>query len=161
MLSGGVIRFVADPNQDNGAIGANLGVPKAKLTPDGNVLVFKSSKPLTSDAVASSCAAGDNNLIPHPCVELYRYDDRDGSLECLSCLHGGTTTGELGNGYVSTNNIGFDLSVDGDTAVFTTTQALLPARQRHRRHLRVARRRRAPDHRRRHQVPRPVTPCTP
>lgn len=116
-LSGGEIRFVAGE-------GAQLGLehdePKALLSPDGNVLVFLSelgAENLTADPLPAQCA--DTGEEAKPCQELYRYDDRDGSLECISCRHDGETT-------FSVQPFGFRMSADGRTVAFVTPEALLP-----------------------------------
>ena len=114
VLSGGTIRFVAvrhiTESTDRGFLS------QAELSSDGNTLVFKAlpAANLTADAV--QCGSG--------CEELYRYDDRDGSLECISCVHGGTTAhGITGGGIGGTE---FQMSADGSTVAFLTDQALVP-----------------------------------
>lgn len=121
VLSGGSLRFVTDPNDPN----LLSGPGQMEMSGDGNIVVFSSSAQLTADRIASSCVNA-NDKAPHPCNELYRYDDHDGSLECVSCLHDGTTTGEV---FTENNNGGqpFRISRDGSTVAFTTAQALMPA----------------------------------
>jgi hypothetical protein len=112
VLSGGETRFVADTNNGEGA---PLG--EAQLSADGRALVFraKANPGLTADPVASPCAArGEADA----CAEIYRYDDRDGSLECISCRRGGLTS------HAATEA---QLSSDGSTVVFTTEEALVGA----------------------------------
>lgn len=120
VVSGGALRFVADPNEEG--VLSNPG--QMEMSSDGNILVFLSSTRLTADNVGSSCT---NTTIkePHPCRELYRYDDRDGSIECLSCPHGETTDADV---FSESSNGGeaFRVSRDGSTIAFTTAQALLP-----------------------------------
>jgi hypothetical protein len=117
VLHSGTVRFIAQV----GPIGQETSAGGTKLTPDGQVLLFESSRPLSADAIAA-------------CTELYRYDAGDGSIECVSCLKGGLTSHGVGNGFTGTasseanlNDVRFDLTDDGDTILFTTTQALLPA----------------------------------
>lgn len=121
VVSGGKLRFVADP--DETSVLSSPG--QMEMSNDGNVLAFLSSAVLTADRTGSSCT---NTTIkePHPCRELYRYDDRDGSLECVSCKHGAVTNGDV---FTESNNggVAFRISSDGSTIAFTTPQSLLPA----------------------------------
>jgi hypothetical protein len=119
-VSGGALRFVADPNEES----ILAGPGQMEMSSDGNVLVFLASARLTADSIGSSCT-NTTFKEPHRCRELYRYDDRDGSLECLSCLHGGTTNADV---FTESSNGGdaFRISRDGSTIAFTTAQALLP-----------------------------------
>lgn len=121
-LSGGEIHFV-------GAIDAGVfsdDTRRPALSADGNVLLFveKGAAGLTADAVASECGLLFNASILGPCTELYRYDDRDHSIECLSCDHDGTTTHTVGTPVFG--NFDFRLSGDGSTAGFATAEVLLP-----------------------------------
>jgi hypothetical protein len=75
------------------------------------IFAAEPSSTLTADAVA--IGAGEK--------ELYRYDDTDGSLECVSCLHDGVTVHPSGEGFVP-----FQLSPDGSMIAFETEEALLP-----------------------------------
>jgi hypothetical protein len=91
------------------------------MSGDGTVLVFLSHAKLTADDIASSCAnPGENGT--HLCNELYRYDDRDGSLECVSCVHGGVTTQDAFN---EGGLLAFRVSRDGGTVAFTTAEPLV------------------------------------
>jgi hypothetical protein len=120
-LSGGEIRFVAQ-----GAV--DLTRPEQiALSADGTTVLFRAfaDRSLTADAVASECPfPGSESL--GACSELYRYDDRDGSLECLSCLHGGETTRSLGSPSFN-GAIDFKISADGETVAFVTSEALVRA----------------------------------
>ena len=115
VLSAGEVRFVASPVRLTGS---------QLLSSDGNVLSFLSDRPLTADRIAASCADVLNKGKLVPCEELYRYDARDGSIECLSCRHDGVTSNN-----VSLSNFGpsFQASADGSTAVFTTVERLVAA----------------------------------
>jgi hypothetical protein len=110
VLSGGHLRYIG--HVDGNALKNDSGGAPG-LTGDGNVLLFPAvaSLRLTADPPSSACAAG--------CHELYRYDDRDASLECVSCLHGGLTAEPVGGRW--------RLSGDGSTAAFVTTMPLLGA----------------------------------
>ena len=55
---------------------------------------------------------------------FYRYDDRDGSLECLTCRHGALTTNNAGTN-AEAPNYDFRLSADGSTVAFATGEPLL------------------------------------
>jgi hypothetical protein len=95
------------------------------LSADGNTLTFIDRAGITTDAVAQTCrdpALGELE----PCVQLYRYDDRDESLECLSCAHGTTTTHSVGSAYVLPQPSDFKMSADGSTVAFATAEKLLP-----------------------------------
>jgi hypothetical protein len=87
---------------------------KAEVSADGNTLVFESMADprLTSDQFAPACEGA--------CFAIYRYDDHDGSLECVSCRSEGVNSraAEL-NGLSA-------MSKDGSTITFTTAEALLP-----------------------------------
>jgi len=88
----------------------------AALSHDGNVLVLQSQgeRSVTADEVATDSEG-------HKMVELYRYDDRDGSVECLSCLRGGATTRAVGDGETLA---GLQISRDGATVAFVTPEPL-------------------------------------
>jgi hypothetical protein len=120
-LSGGSLSFVADPLEY-----PTLNPDRfPKLSEDGEVLLFRANaaRSLTADRVASSCVdrlSGENG----PCVELYRYDDRDGSLECISCNQAGTTVERVGTA-LGIENIESRLSGDGSTIAFSTSEGLV------------------------------------
>lgn len=111
VLSNGSLRFVTQ------TYGHETLERQARLSPDGNVLVFESQG---ERAVAADEVATDGK--GHKLAELYRYDDRDGSVECLSCLREGTTTQGVGDGETLA---GMELSGDGSTVAFVTPEALL------------------------------------
>lgn len=122
-LSGGEIHFVADTKETEFAA---LLRKNSLLSSDGNVLLFiaRPSANLTSDAVAAEC------IDPHlnenkPCRQLYRYDDRDGGLECVSCKRPGTTTQTIGTTSLQ-EAPDFKLSGDGSTVAFASQEALVP-----------------------------------
>jgi hypothetical protein len=117
--SGGAIRYVA-PGATIGDLADSPG-HGAEITPDGNVLAFASSSP-ELDALTGSTNGGFK--------QYYRYDDRDGSLTCMSCPAGKAPTGpvppfmspdgDAGQvGYVSV------LSRDGSRFVFRSVDALV------------------------------------
>lgn len=122
VLSGGSIHYVAGPDEVQ-VLSFSEGT---QLSADGNVLLFQAapSRGLTTDAVPERCPNA-NGLNPESCDQLYRYDDRDASLECLSCDHVGETTNGFGNQNLSITSPYHQLSVDGDTAAFVTGTALL------------------------------------
>ncbi len=73
VLRAGTIRFVAG--------GGSLSQGAAQLSTDGNV---------TAVRVRRRADRRRGRRLRRP--QLYRYDDRDGSIECLSCAHGAITT---------------------------------------------------------------------
>jgi hypothetical protein len=124
-LDGKTLHFVAPVSRELSAEGT---APSPLLSGDGNVLLFESTGRLTADALAKSCPPLSSSEAEGPCRELYRYDDRDQSLECLSCVHGGTTTFNTGfpAGVAAfTFSTGYQLSRDGSTVAFGTQQALV------------------------------------
>ncbi len=114
VLSGGTIRFI-------GVLNTELLEYFSTLSSDGNILLFASggAPGLTADSVHCNESS---------CEQLYRYDDRDGSLQCLTCLAVGVTTHGLP---ISMGGGGFELSADGSTIAFTTFEGLLPADVNH------------------------------
>jgi hypothetical protein len=101
VLSGGRLRFVADVGD---------GTPlqrEPELSADGEVLLFSAAPApsLSADLVAKGASG-----------ELYRYDARDESLECVSCARDGIT---------SYTGLAAHMSADGSTVAFVTEQALL------------------------------------
>jgi hypothetical protein len=110
-LSAGVLRFVASlPPAES----SNLGLRSqgAQLSADGRVLTFPSfgTRTLTADQTGGE-------------IELYRYDDADGSLECVSCRRQGPTSAQLGERTA--------VSADGSTVAFETAEALVPGDVNH------------------------------
>lgn len=122
-LSGGQVRFIATVDQN--ALNRN-GAPQ--LSTDGNVLLFgtRAGPALSADVTAAQCIEPQKGSPLGVCQELYRYDDRDSSLECLSCEHDGITTHSFGSPH-GRNGLDAKLSGDGATAAFTTQAALLPS----------------------------------
>jgi hypothetical protein len=123
-LSGEEIRFVADTKETEFA---SMLRKDSLLSSDGNVLLFtaRPSASLTSDAVAAECPDPHEPGEINPCRQLYRYDDRDGSLECVSCNRRGTTTQTIGTTSLQAAP-DFKLSGDGSTVAFASQEALLP-----------------------------------
>jgi DNA-binding beta-propeller fold protein YncE len=113
VLSGGKVRFVAGSVRPSDSM---------SLSTNGNVLTFLSGQPLTADRTAPSCPDVLNGG-SEPCRELYRYDDRDGSIECLSCSRDALTTNSVS---LSSFGEAFKASIDGSTVAFVTAEALLP-----------------------------------
>jgi hypothetical protein len=129
VVAGGAVRFVAETRTHEGnllderaeGIGASGQVPP-RLSRDGNVLVFSSTRELTSDRLGKECVVESR---VEPCQAIYRYDDRDGSLECISCRPNGVTEANAGTGEIPDRIA--DMSADGETIAFTTRAALVPA----------------------------------
>jgi hypothetical protein len=109
-LGGGQARLVAELLGSSDAVRFLLS--EAQLSADGEVLVFAAGAGpnLSADPVAPGLE------------ELYRYDDRDQSLECVSCRRDGVTEhfvgGLIGHPWA--------MSADGGTIAFRTEEALLP-----------------------------------
>jgi hypothetical protein len=130
VLSDGTIRYVGAKGIGElglGSAGAGAGPGGAYLSADGNVLIFANGNDgqfPTADKMAGECfnPAFQN---PQTCQELYRYDDEEGSIECISCLKGGETTFTVGSSYINQDG-DFKLSRDGSTVAFATQQPLLP-----------------------------------
>jgi hypothetical protein len=117
VLSDGEIHFVGIGVD---YLGSTLAGPEALLSSDGNVLVFKGTgkgESLMADQLPEKCQEKNNHEEFIPCQELYRYDDRDGSVECLSCRHDGETSRSV---------VDFWMSADGRTVAFATPVALSP-----------------------------------
>jgi len=122
VLSGDALRFVASlPNADPNAPTFLASFASMQMSSDGNVMAFLSTERLTTDQISSSCTESFGQ--PIRCPELYRYDDRDGSIECVSCFHLGLTSAEATTGN-SDGGLTFWLSSDGSTIAFATAQAL-------------------------------------
>jgi hypothetical protein len=124
-LSGEEIHFVGDPS----VLGANAvlsGASLSQLSADGNVLTYvaPAGPGLTSDEIAAECFHPLSKTFDD-CRELYRYDDRDGSTECLSCLKGGLTTHHVGTPANINVPVDFQSSANGSTTAFITAQRLL------------------------------------
>ena len=115
VLNGGKVSFVARSVQLGGEM---------KLSADGNMLAFLSEQPLSADRIAPRCKfLGEGGETNPPCQELYLFDAREGSTECISCRQGTVTTNN-----VSLTGFGkpFQASADGSTLAFTTAEALVP-----------------------------------
>jgi len=131
LLHEGALSFVATP-EFSGADGLSEGM----VSPSGEDLLFvaKASPSLTSDAVGtpSGChhkqREEDENSgeLTGPCIELYRYEVDQHSIECLSCARGATTTYRLGSPSIN-NDSDFRISADGSTVAFATKQPLVRA----------------------------------
>jgi hypothetical protein len=129
VLSDGAIRYVADTNNSEGTLAR---INDVRLSGDGEVLLFKDDgrKPnLSADAIAAQCPDIHNGGVAASCEELYRYEDREGSIECLSCRHGAVTSNDVGTPLVLATTPSGDeaqMSDDGSTVAFATAEALLP-----------------------------------
>jgi hypothetical protein len=95
-----------------------LEANNARISADGDALVFRSPPlaRLTADAI--SCGPG--------CKQIYRYEDGEGSLDCISCARTGTTTARSGVEGPNGEKATFEISADGSTVGFVTRQALVP-----------------------------------
>lgn len=97
------------------------GTP-GQATPDGNAIVFRGD---TADLNGRS--RSDNGGT----AQYYRYDDRDGTITCISCPTDGSPATVAaaptltGDAYAATVRIRV-ISDDGSTVVFRTAAALVP-----------------------------------
>ena len=107
----GEIRYVGP----SGSVFAGLATDAAELTDGGRVLVFRSNDPqLTTDETDGT-------------PQVYRYDDLDHSVECISCLPGGMSTTEASLASSISTMDGFGTSAErGDDVVFATKEAIDP-----------------------------------
>ncbi len=120
-VSTGDLAYVGYLGEGNYFVGNN---PWSTISPDGGVVVFRSDSP-SLDALG-----GQRNGVT---VQLYRYDDRDRSLVCVSCPSDGSLPrGEVhfpsGRNEGPGANTG-PLSKDGEHVVFATPTPLAPADQ--------------------------------
>lgn len=126
VLTAGDVRFVGPVGSENPFSGEGN---QPRLSEDGDVLLFRAiaSPGLTSDMFQSKprCLFPKISRGLGTCSELYRYDDRDRSVECLSCDHADTTTHMVGTPSLGGGEFDFGLSADGGTAAFATAEALL------------------------------------
>jgi hypothetical protein len=125
VLNEGELRFVADavPVSEFGVL---AGVDRSMLSSDGEELTFiaNATRRLTSDEVAAKCI-DPVSLAIESCLELYRYDDGDTSIECLSCDRGGLTTHSVGTPFHGTTPSDFKVSANGSTVAFATAERLV------------------------------------
>ncbi len=107
-----------------GTLNASIGPETrfgAAATPDGSVLIFRSSA-ATLNPIGGSDNGGTD--------QYYRYDDDDGSLVCVSCPEDGSAPrGGVGALTAGTGNNSVPLSADGDIFSFATPTPLVGADQ--------------------------------
>ena len=107
--------WVVTPDRTKSEVGVGPGGESSRLTPDGDVLVFESRAQLT----------GYDNQ-GH--TEIYRYDDLEPGLECVSCNPDGVPATadarfqelEVAKPWVTIHN----LSADGSRVFFETAESL-------------------------------------
>lgn len=133
-LSNGILKFVATPGEEGEGCECAIsydGGGRSALSANGDILAFTSpSDPLLTaqaglpaEALPERCTNSVGNQ--RPCNQLYRYDDRTESLECVSCLAGGTTSFRIGGQATPVPNGLFGMSSDGSTMAFVTPQPLV------------------------------------
>jgi hypothetical protein len=110
----------------------------ARVSADGNAVVFSSRRPLTElPSLARACDHSGND-IPVQCPEFFRYSAASGALDCISC----NPTGErpangasIGTAFINavdpTNvlaepTLSRNLSASGDRFFFQTPDSLVP-----------------------------------
>lgn len=124
------LALVADLGSKQGALPGLLRTGNAYLSSDGGVLVFKfggtpiEHRYLTADVVAPQCPYGFYGS--DACVEAYRYDDRDGSIECISCNRFDETSSSVATPSLPVSK-DLQMSTDGSTVAFTTADGLARA----------------------------------
>lgn len=110
-----------------------LGASDTRSTPDGSVFLFQSSAPLTGfeniEESPEDCL--DNFTGGERCPQAYLYDTATESLTCVSCPPDGTGPADgyaefYEWGIISDLNPPNNLSNDGTTVVFESTEDLLP-----------------------------------
>ncbi len=109
----------ADANALNQADGLNRVINQ--LSANGEVMVFKSAAPGTTPDRSGGFD------------QFYRYDDADGSMECLTCpppgVEAAPAEGNFGGGFGAIGLLGLVptklLSADGSVFVFTSSAALV------------------------------------
>jgi hypothetical protein len=114
VLSDGAVHFVGEMDDMRTLVSG-----EASLSQDGTVLVFRApgDRTLTADEVAMGPGGQREE-------ELYLYDARDAGLECISCLHDGTTEEAVGDAEAGGLG-GLQVSSDGSTVSFVTPESLL------------------------------------
>jgi hypothetical protein len=117
VLTNDAIEFVAAVRAGVPGNQGALERQNAKLSADGRTLLFRSAplERLTADDVV--CGKG--------CRQVYRYEEQEGSVECISCSASGLTTKPSGVEGPNGEKATFDMSADGSTAAFVTRQALV------------------------------------
>lgn len=117
LLRDGAVRYIAPyqrPGGQGDSLQTQLSAPPTgttRLAVGGKVLYFMDGLPLTPGAGKGY---------------WYRYDDRDGSLECVICAPGGVFKALDNDAGVIGTGMAFDAAVDGDTAVFMSEVPLTP-----------------------------------
>jgi DNA-binding beta-propeller fold protein YncE len=114
----GDLKYVATSNEPIGDSASGRA-----LSPDGSVLVFRSAHPSLNTLTDS-----DNGGF----AQYYRYDDRDGSLLCVSCPSSEASTEGVPSQISRGNRNSLratPLSADGETLAFATADSLVPADQ--------------------------------
>ncbi len=113
------IRFIVRTDLSGITADATRG---GDLTPDGNVLIFRSKR------AELNAATGTEN---GGTAQYYRYDDRTGSLSCLSCPAGGPATVETPTYLALSNGAVFSevraVSDDGEVVFFPAFDRLVPS----------------------------------
>ncbi len=119
--------------------GANLAAKTARVSADGNTLLFTTNaadSPLVKESAAESCTYANTNT--KRCPELYRYSAPAQELQCISCdpglaspmgpasLQDASTAVRTVPRNVPSAVLSQNMSRDGSTIFFETPDALLP-----------------------------------
>lgn len=114
------VHFIAQVGLSNIGL-ANVAANGGETTPDGNVLLFQGTGPGLDEA------AGTPN---GGFMQYYRYDDRDGSVTCVSCLPGTAPTSDvpvfLAQPFPAVLARARVMTDDGRMVFFVTSDALVP-----------------------------------
>jgi hypothetical protein len=118
-----------------------LTEPTARVSENGDVLLFRSSQSLTGydNRACDSRLEGTGEGSEEPCPELYRYSALTGALDCVSCDPSGSlpvgpaslrtvkvNTFVSGKAGKTLPTMTRNLSSDGDQVFFETPDALVP-----------------------------------
>jgi hypothetical protein len=123
-VASGDIKYVAPIHAEGPAEWIGVDFESAAMNRDGSVLAFRSRH-----QGLNALTGSDNGGF----TQAYRYDDRDGSLACISCPRQGAAIGPVGSegapsGWSLNSVAGHNstpVSANG-TVVFSTTNPLLP-----------------------------------
>jgi hypothetical protein len=122
-VSEGTVKYIASAQSNVGS-----GDYKFTITPDGKTLVFTSIMAGTT-ADDTGWHGGlyeedPDGISPYNRLQLYRYSDEEGYVECVSCpgKKGPEDGGLLGGMLFAT----FAVSADGSTIAYSHTSALVP-----------------------------------
>lgn len=123
VLHGGEVRFVAEV----------FDLVPGGLSGDGRtVLLDGRGGGITTDPAELPEFVGEPPVLVHGSSRIYRYDDGDRSLECVSCRPDGITKAQFGDAHLTATGsrtpageVGRTISADGESVAFTTADPLV------------------------------------